>query len=546
MATKTTKKVTLERATPESLGFSSKAILGFLKDLKDRGLENHSFMIIRHGKVGAEGWFAPYNADTPHALYSFSKSFSSMAIGFAIDEEVIVPKTGEPLGYETKIMDIFPDKKKEFNKYDEILTVRQLLRMRSGKKMNLLTDKSKVDWIEDFMEAPFSDAPGTRWNYCNENSFMLCAIVKELTGQTVVEYLTPRFFEPLGIDIPFWEPNQEGVESGGWGLYLKTEDMAKFSLTLLNGGKFNGEQIMPAEWVSKATRFQSDNTGEVNADSKFGYGYQFWLNGGDKGFRSDGMFSQFGIVMPKYDAVIIVTSAAPVEQDMRDCIWHTFPGCFKDEPLPEDPKAYNKMKEVCANLALPKYPKSPRMKRMEARFSGKTYKMEREPIGNLIGFPASMLALPITFMGIVKGGNIDNLRFDFSENEVQVSWTEDGGKEMSVPCGLDGEYRYGRMDNLGPAPFTSCGIACWRKDGTLDVSIRPLEAISERHFNVDFRQSGIIVRMGETPDIAEVGNSLKVSLSVILKSKLALKGFESLFGIAPKVLDPTLLGTELK
>lgn len=545
MATKTKKTVKLERTTPESVGVSSKAILGFIKDMEDRGLENHSFMILRHGKVLAEGWRSPYNPDTPHALYSFSKSFSSLAIGYAIDEGVIVPKTGKPLGYETKVIDIFPNSKQEFNKYDNLLTLRNLLRMRSGKKMNLLTDKSKVDWIEDFMNAPYDSEPGSKWKYCNENSYMLCAIIRELTGQTVVEWLTPRFFEPMGIDVPFWETDQTGTESGGWGLYLKTEDLAKFCLCLLNGGEFEGQQIMPADWVDKATKFQGDNKGEVNSDSQFGYGYQFWMNGPGKGYRADGMFSQFGIVLPEYDAVVVVTGAVPVEQDMRDCIWNTFPSCFKDEPLPEDKENYKKLQDVCKNLSLPKYGKSKRMKRTEARYSGKTFKMMREPVGNTIGFPSSMLALPITFMGIVKGGNIDNLRFDFKEKEVQVSWTEDGGKEMSVPVGLDGEYRYGRMDNLGPAPFTSCSIGQWViEDGTahLDISIRPLEAIAERHFSVTFGDDRIVVKMGETPDIAAIGASLKVSLGVILGEGIALKGFEGLLGVAPTVLDPTLAG----
>ena len=543
----TAAKVKLDRATPESLGFSSKSVLGFIKNIEDRGIETHSFMIIRDGKVGAEGWFAPYNADTPHALYSFSKSFASIAVGYLIDEKVVVPKTGEPITLETRLMDIFPSrKKKAFNKNDEALTIRQMLRMRSGKKMNLLSDKSKIDWIDDYMNAPFGDHPGDRWNYCNENSFMLCATVKELTGQSVIEYLTPRFFEPLGIDIPFWEVNQQGVESGGWGLYLKTEDMAKFILTMLNGGKFGGRQIIPADWAKVAVEKQSDNSEELNMDSKHGYGYHFWLNGGADGFRADGMFSQHGIAIPSKNAVIVVTCACPMEQVMLDCIWDTFPEAFQDAPLPEDEEAFAMLQEKCASLSLKKLSAGKRYPEKENEISANTYKLRKKLFANMIGFPSSMLALPITFMGIEKAGNITNLNFDFSENEVQVTWTEDGGKKLSVPVGLDGEYRYGRMDNFGPAPFTSCSIGRWNEDGTLEISIRPLEAISERHMVCSFEGDRITVKMGETPDVSVIGEFLLHSFSVMFKSKAIVSFFKMLFKIVPYVLDPKLKGRKIK
>ena len=158
------KKVMLERCTPESVGIASEDIIAFMDALKNTGVENHSFMILRHGKVCAEAWAKPMTPEIPHALYSFSKSFAATAIGFALDEKITVPSTGEALSLDTKLRDIFPEEfaaKKKPHAYDDELKLRHMLRMQSGKQMNLLADKAKIDWVSDYINAPFNAKPGT-------------------------------------------------------------------------------------------------------------------------------------------------------------------------------------------------------------------------------------------------------------------------------------------------------------------------------------------------------------------------------------------------
>ena len=536
--------ISLERCTPESVGISSADILRLMDTFHEMGIENHSFMILRHGKVCAEAWAHPMRPEIPHALYSFSKSFAATAIGFAIDEKITVPATGEALSLDTRLKDIFPAEfaaKKKPHPYDDELKIRHMLRMQSGKQMNLLADKAKIDWVMDYINAPFNAKPGTYWNYCNENSFMLCAAIHKLTGLTVNEFLTPRLYEPLGISEPLWERNQEGIEAGGWGMYLTTEEMAKFMQCYMDGGKFMGEQVIPAWWVAEAGKKQVDNSIEIQPDNKAGYGYHFWLNQ-IGGFRADGMFSQHGLALPEYDAVIITTSGCPIEQKDMDAICSVFPAAFSDEPLPEDEEKYALLQERCRSYALEKLPAMPRRPEEEKRINKKVYRIYKKPVGNISGFPASMLAMPITFMSTVKTGNIDKLRFVFKENELRMNWVEQGGKiRECVPIGLDGEYRYGKL-NMGPVPFTTAGIGCWNEDGTLSISLRPLEAVSARTMRITFDEEKITVKMGESPAVSTIAEFLVAAFEVMVSSKFLVKSAEQAFKVVPKVLDPTLHG----
>ena len=536
--------ISLERCTPESVGISSADILRLMDTFREMDIENHSFMILRHGKVCAEAWAHPMRPEIPHALYSFSKSFAATAIGFAIDEKITVPATGEALSLDTRLKDIFPAEfaaKKKPHPYDDELKIRHMLRMQSGKQMNLLADKAKIDWVMDYINAPFNAKPGTYWNYCNENSFMFCAAIHKLTGLSVNEFLTPRLYEPLGISEPLWERNQEGIEAGGWGMYLTTEEMAKFMQCYMDGGKFMGKQVIPAWWVTEAGKKQVDNSIEIQPDNKAGYGYHFWLNQ-IGGFRADGMFSQHGLALPAYDAVIITTSGCPIEQRDMDAICSVFPAAFSDEPLPEDPERYALLKERCANYALAKLPKTPRRFTLEQRINKKVYRIHKKPVGNISGFPASMLAMPITFMSTVKTGNIDKLRFVFKENELRMNWVEQDGKiRECVPIGLDGEYRYGTL-SMGPVPFTTAGIGCWNEDGTLSISLRPLEAVSARTMRIAFEDENITIQMGESPAVRTIAEFLVAAFEVMVSSKFLVKSAEQAFKVVPKVLDPTLHG----
>ncbi len=209
---------------------------------------------------------------------------------------------------------------------------------------------------------------------------MLSAIVQKVTGEMVIDYLKPRLFEPLGIEGMNWEISPDGYNTGGWGLLLKTEDMAKFGQLYLQKGMWNDKQVIPAEWVDEATTFKIDQAPDApqsekdSSDWKQGYCYQFWRSR-NNAFRADGAFGQFIIIMPDQDAVIAITSESPDMQDEINMVWKYLLPAMADEPLTENNAAAETLKQRLLSLALPlaaKGPESP----IASTLSSKTFALE--------------------------------------------------------------------------------------------------------------------------------------------------------------------------
>lgn len=474
------KKISLERAEyPEQVGVSSREIAELIKDFKESGIEAHSFMILRHGKVAFESWAEPYAPDIPHAMYSVSKSFTSAAVGFAVSEGLITT--------DTRLIDIFPEcRKDEPDANLEMLSVHHLLSMQSGKGVSVFTDKGKNQWIKDFFDAPWSFTPGDgHWEYISENQYMLCAMLTRVTGMSVIEYLTPRLFEPLGIDIPFWEKDIDGIEAGGWGLFLKTEDLAKFTLCYQQKGMFNGKQIIPADWVHKSQKVQAENSAfNKTPDSQSGYGYCFWRCAGTNGYRADGMFSQFGIVAKDYDACFILTAGEIDEQKTRDCIWRHFPKCLIEIDSEETPEVKPALAPIEDDL--PEMPRS----ELEAEIGGKMMKFQKNLVLTTAGFPVSMLPIPIVYMSGDRAGGITNVVFEFQQDTCTMTWDE-GDEHNTIICGMDGMARKSPI-TLAGMPFTANSTAAWTAENELTVHMRPLQAVCQRIIRFCFEEDGDI------------------------------------------------------
>ncbi len=306
----------LEKATPESQGIPSSAILDFLNKVNQQEFEIHSFMLLKNGKNIADCWWKPYAAQYRHQLFSLSKSFTSIAIGLAIEEGLLT--TG------TLIADIFADEMKELGeKVDEKMkkmTVKNLLTMGTGMTYeNWVWNDKNTNNILGFLSSHVKNEPGSAFFYNTLATYMCSAIITRLTGQKLVDYLMPRLFEPLGID-PVWEEDRLGISFGGFGLNIKTEDIAVFGQMLLQKGKFNNRQLVPEAWVEEATSKQINNGEVADNDWAQGYGYQFWRCIPEGVYRGDGMFGQYCIVMPNQNCVIAVTSNADMGKFMK-LIW---------------------------------------------------------------------------------------------------------------------------------------------------------------------------------------------------------------------------------
>jgi len=243
----------LPRSTPEAEGINSDGIIAFLKATEKEKHEFHSFMFLRHGKVIAEGWWSPYAPDLKHTLYSTSKSFTSTAVGFAVTENLI--------DVSDKVISFFPeDLPDTISPFLADMEIKDLLSMSAGLDPDPtgIISANNDNWVKAFLAPPVVNDPGTKFLYNSIATYMLSAIVQKVTGQPVIDYLTPRLFDPLGISGIDWERDPMGINTGGWGLRLKTEDMAKFGQLYLQKGKWNDEQILPEEWVNEATTFKID------------------------------------------------------------------------------------------------------------------------------------------------------------------------------------------------------------------------------------------------------------------------------------------------
>lgn len=331
------------RATPESQGISSDMLAELLRDLNaSHYTDMHHFMVLRHGKVICEANFNPYRSGIWHITHSMCKSITGMAIGLLIEEG--------KLSLNENIYDIFQNHLSTFTKlFHPTITVENLLTMTSCITFNESGIVSGNDWLGSFLNSSVTGNPGENFLYNSLNTYVLSAIVTKRTGQTLVEYLEPRLFKPLGITRYFWETCPKGITKGGWGLFLCTEDMAKLGQLYLQKGLWNGQQIIPQAWVETSTTKHMESI-----PGTYGYGYQVWMEERPGSFEFNGMLGQNVIVYPDMD-MVVVTNAGNNElfQNcvMLEIIRRHFPLDFQPaDILPENPCAQSLLMRLTAQL----------------------------------------------------------------------------------------------------------------------------------------------------------------------------------------------------
>ncbi|HEY4989145.1 MAG TPA: serine hydrolase [Opitutaceae bacterium] len=365
----------LPRSTPEEQGVSSAGVLGFVEGAEQEVDALHSLMIVRHGHVVAEGWWSPYAAGEPHMLYSLSKSFTSTAVGLAIAEG--------KLSLDDPVLKFFPDQAPALPcKNLQSMRVRDLLRMSSGQRADDISGfpfTANADLVKAFLELPVPDVPGTHFVYNTPGTYMLSAIVQKATGQTVLDYLRPRIFEPLGMGSPRWDASAQGISLGGLGLNLRTEDIARFGQLYLQKGAWQGRQLIPAAWVEEATSRQTANGSDPESDWNQGYGYQFWRCRHGF-FRGDGAFGQFCIVMPQFDAVVAITSGTGDMQGVMNLVWERIVPALAASALPADPASDARLSAKLSGLTL-RTQEGQATSPMAATVSGRRYVLPANPMG---------------------------------------------------------------------------------------------------------------------------------------------------------------------
>ncbi|KAF2414094.1 hypothetical protein B1729_06625 [Microbacterium sp. B35-04] len=288
----------LPRSRPEDQGVPTAALARLVSAL-DAIEHVHTVTVIRHGHVVLAATWAPYERDAPHAMYSVSKSFTSTAVGLAIDERL--------LALDDLVVDLLPDLvPEEPSPQLGALSVRHLLTMSTGHAAEPEWHASD-QWARAILAAELEFAPGTHWLYNTAATYLLSEIVQRRTGERLLDYLTPRLFAPLGFQEPWWLQSPTGVDAGGYGLMIRAEELAAFGQLLLQRGEWHGDQLVPAQWIDLATSAQIANGDEASGHwDQQGYGFQFWRCP-DGAYRGDGAFGQYVIVLPEQDAVVAIT-----------------------------------------------------------------------------------------------------------------------------------------------------------------------------------------------------------------------------------------------
>lgn len=282
------------RTSPERRGISSKRIYDMLCALEDSPRANvHNIMVIKDGEVISSASRPGYDVNIRHLSHSMSKTVTGMAIGILVSEG--------RLSLNDRLADILPEYSFQDKRFDSI-TVHHLLTMSSGVPFSEVGSVTETQWTKAFFESKLSFAPGTAFAYNSMNSYMLARIAVRLTGMSLMSFVNERIFRPMGIQNAFWELGPEGIEKGGWGLYLSAESWGKLGVMMLSGGVFEGKRILPKSWVSKATSTQMhshESAGDYN------YGYQLWVHRENDAFLFNGMLGQNVWVCPHNNIVVV-------------------------------------------------------------------------------------------------------------------------------------------------------------------------------------------------------------------------------------------------
>lgn len=436
----TTTHHSLDHSSPEAQGVSSTAILAFVEKADENALGLHSFMLLRHGHVVAEGWWSPYGPGHPHMLFSLTKSFTSTAVGLAVAEG--------RLSVDDRVLSFFPeDAPAEVSEHLAAMRVRHLLTMTSGHTEDPsghFREREDGNWVRGFLEQPVEREPGTHFVYNSAASYVLSAIVQQVTGMTTLDYLQPRLFEPLGIEKPAWETCPRGVHIGGWGLSARTGDIARFGQMYLQKGAWHGStagtaaRILRAAWVEQATARQVSNAPNPNPEWEQGYGYQFWRcrHGA---YRGDGAFGQFCLVMPDQDAVLAITSGAGNMQAVLDLVWEHLLPAMGPAPLPAGGAAQEELGRKLASLSLPRA-QGERTSPVAARVSGQRYAFDENE------------------------QKLEAITFEFGEQGCVYTARDDRG-EHRIACG-DGAWLEGTTTLGAPQMRRVAASGAWSAEDT--------------------------------------------------------------------------------
>lgn len=468
-------KKKLPLASPESLGISSRDILKFIRELEESRTEMHGFMILRHGKVAAKGWWAPFAPGLIHGSQSLTKTVTGAAYGIAEKDGI--------LNLEERLIDIFPEYAEETpGSYWNQLKMIHILTMSAG--MDSMPAVTDPDWKRKFFQMKIVHEPGTSFFYNSIACSMVGACITRRTGLGLREYLTPRLFDKIGIDGSTirWYKHGDGSENGSGGIVTTTEDNARLMQLFLQGGVWEGEQILSENWAKTAVKLQNDKFGAIfpDAPQDLGYGGMMWVRSGN--FYADGAMGQLAVGFPEQDMVISLNqtvSGPEADQKMKAALFG-FASNVHDAAISEDHESLEELERTCSCLTLPApayAPYSPRIPDINNR----RCKLQNGHV--------AFFAEDIAIFNKDYHDEVYAFAFRFTQRLVKLTLESESGQH-SVYAGLDGRRYTNHV--VGNIPATEALLsAYWKDDNTLKLEIRWLESCRSRSITFRFGSDGV-------------------------------------------------------
>ena len=539
----------LPRSTPEAQGVSSAMIAAMIRELAGYpALDMHQLMIVRHGSVISECSFYPYKTGVWHASYSLCKSITGLAVGMLVDDgklKLTDPITGFFKNRSSRIL-------------QRNVTIEHLLTMTSGVDFHESGVFSGDNWVKSYLSSMVSGTPGTVFDYNSLNSYMLSAIVTQVTGESMMDFLAPRLWKPLGISNVFWESCPKGITKGGWGLFICPEDVAKIGQMMLQHGSWQGEQIISQDWLAEMTRKQV----EVPADAGNGYGFHVWTADRPGGFAFNGMLGQNLIAYPDID-MLIVTNAGSNELFQNSLIIDTVQKYFgvgyqPADKLPANKKQYEALKKTEAETidgsqTVPIFSldnlKKQTQERIESTVENQYKKLLNKKSYDLESVRAGLYPLMLQVFHNNFTYGVRALSFQKERSGFYVTFYE-GGDEIKLLIGF-GKAPVSEVRINGESYLVATqGEFAYNEDGnlTLKLDIAFIEEAVRRKIKIFFKDDRIETKWGETPGIKLIVKGLRYVLTDSSDNFLT-NAFNNrvspdlVLELVRATLDPLILGT---
>jgi CubicO group peptidase (beta-lactamase class C family) len=524
----------LPRTSPEAQGVRSSAVAGFLSALAgDETLDPHSVMVLRNGAVIAEGGFGAYDPKYWHVTNSACKSITGLAVGMLVDDG--------RLTLDDRVVHLFADDIPRVAQFaHRTLTVRHLLTMTSGIFFSEVGAVTETDWVTGFLESTPLFEPGSRFLYNSMNTYMLSAIVRKVSGQGLMDFLQERLWKPLGITGIHWETCPKGIEKGGWGLYIRQEDLAKVGVLVLQKGVWKDRRLASEYWIEESTK-ERMSTPESQGD--FAYGYQIWVGQKRHSFLFNGLFGQNVYGFPDSGLLIVHNGGnGELFQQSRfytHVDYYFGDGSFEEGALPENPDALHRLLELQLRLRKDDPGGTPEISWRE--IEGHAYRTDPAASRTVGLLPFFTQAMQNRY-----SHGVDALRFE-SNADGHALIVEEADETFRLPVGFaaarETELSFGGESyRVGVQGLFGRG-----KDGfmTLDIRVSFLEIANARLLHIVFQGDTAQTTWSELPGTDFLTRGLDI-LRKRLGSLTLLDSISSrLHGRIARLLEPEVVATRV-